>query len=420
MDNLQKLAEFNKQYGESFCIKPFTEICNTAKNNLKMCCVADSFDTANSSKTLVDAFYNHPEMNAARQKILAGEIVNECHKCYYNEKILGSSARIQHTLNLKNQDPELFDKILKTGHVEVRTMDVKFGNKCNLGCVMCSHHSSSTIGRELKNNAVSDELTKIWINDPVHEYDFDSVEFEELKQYASTIRRFAAKGGEPTLLPLFKEWIDFLVDNEYSKNIRFSTVTNATVDLSPLIEKLVQFDEFEIFWSVDAIGHAFKFLRWPATFEKVSKNHKRMIKAALDHDIERFNFGFSVVCHSLNLDQMVKIAEYADELEYVCEVYYNIAHGNDAMIPGVVSEKTLNQFKQDVGNYCQGDGKFKNQLKNLLSKVEDRYIEIHSDEDRLSGLINNLVMMTDFWKKTRGLDVNDYITTFQDTVSQIK
>lgn len=418
MDKFQKLAEFNKQYGESFCVKPFTEICNTTGGAVKLCCNSSTVIGRNerNGSPYAEIFYDDQRFADIREKISSGERVVQCKKCYYNEKVTGKSERITHSLNLKRKNPELFQKIVDENYVELKTMDIKFGNKCNLGCVMCDSGSSSTIGKERERHGIPDEISEIW--DHNREHHFDSYEFEQLKKYAHTITSFSAKGGEPTLLPHFNEWIEFLSDNGHSKNINFLIVTNATVDLSPLVPKLKTFESFNIYWSVDAIDDLFRYVRWPATFDKVSKNHKRIIQASENYN--NFIFGFSVVAHALNVDQMVKIAEYGDSLGNLHNISYNIAYDSPPLNPGVISAKTLKQFKLDVDNYCQGSGKFKDNLKNLYLKIEERFNEYHSNEDNLQDNLKKLEIMTKFWKKTRGLDAYDCVPSYKDTISQIK
>lgn len=414
------LEKFNQKYNSSFCIKPFTELCNTPNNNLKLCCHSDSVDIKkhDSSKTLYDYYLDHPTMLEIRRKMLAGETVSECNVCYKKEKIHGNSMRTKHTVMLEERDPELVKSIFATGEKQLRTMDIKFGNKCNLGCVMCNDKASSVIANEWYYNEVPEKSGLVQLSDKDKLVtEFNSVEFEKLKQHAGSLKRFSAKGGEPMILPEYHQWIDFLVESKYSEDIEVYIITNGTVDFSKDLEKMNQFKEYEVCWSIDAIGKGLEYVRWPVKFEKLSRNHHKIIAEVKAKNYQNLLFMINTVAHVLNIDQIVKVAEYADSLGLIHQVEFLNCFGPDGMLNGLISEKTLNQFRKDIDDY---HGKFKPGLEKLYTEVEYNWHHIRKDQDEFQDQLIKLKNMTDFWKHTRGLDVQEYCSTYQDTIAQLK
>ena len=230
-DNLS-LEEFNVLYGESFCVKPFIEICNDTANNVLLCCnseiVVSSAEKQNQSHK--DIFFNHRTFGEIREKALSGAPINACTKCISFESITGTSMRLESSNQVRSNNPELFNSIVQKGTVQLKTLDIKFGNKCNMGCVMCSASSSSIISQERHDYEIPALLKDIWLTPETVLIDFDDNELEQLKLVAGDIRRFKTTGGEPMLLPGFKSWLEFLVESDYSKNIQVVVVTNGTVN----------------------------------------------------------------------------------------------------------------------------------------------------------------------------------------------
>jgi MoaA/NifB/PqqE/SkfB family radical SAM enzyme len=422
MNSTDNSQSFSEKYGETFCIKPFTEICNTPTGGVKLCCNSDSVVNSRdvNGRTLADIFFNDQKISDIRKKILAGEKIPACSRCYSDEKIIGKSMRIERSSSLEKNFPDSFEKIVNHGHVELLTMDVKFGNKCNLGCVMCEPSASSVIALERRKNKIPSSVQSVWELPEKVNYDFLDAEFDALKEYSHTLNSFAAKGGEPTLLPFYNKWIDHLVDTGHSKNIKFFTVTNGTVDLSKKISQIKEFKEFEICWSIDGIGKTLEYIRWPASFKKISSNQKKLINLVKDNDYKNFLFSFNTVAHVLNVDQLVAVARYADSLKIIDNISFLDELHIDAMSTGLISEKTLVSLKTDINEYNVGGGRFKQALNDIYIMIEENYQIIRKDQEKFQKSLNQLQQMTEFWKDVRGLDVNDYCATYADTISQLK
>lgn len=413
------LDEFNSKYNKSFCIKPFTELCNTPSNKLKLCCRSDYIDVKKDGSSLYEHFLNNDRMNDVRQKMLAGEYIKECSACYKKEEIHGTSARVHHTTLLEDDDPELISKILNHSHTEIRSMDVKFGNKCNLGCVMCDNGASSVLAKEWYNNDVpAGSGLKNLSDDKNLLMTFESSQFESLKEQAKHLQHFSAKGGEPMILPEYHEWIDFLYQNGYSENVEVYVITNGTVDFSRDLEKMNSFQEYEVCWSIDGVGKALEFVRWPVKFKKLANNHKKIIDIVEQNNYKNLKFMINTVAHALNIDQMVSVAEYADSLgPRITQIEYLDCHSPDTMLSGLISEKTLNDFKNQIHQYT---GAHKHSLEQLYTEVEYSWHEVRKDQQEFQKKLKGLQLATEFWRSVRGLNVEDHCPSYVDTIAQLK
>ena len=421
-DNLS-LEEFNVLYGESFCVKPFIEICNDTANNVLLCCnseiVVSSAEKQNQSHK--DIFFNHRTFGEIREKALSGAPINACTKCISFESITGTSMRLESSNQVRSNNPELFNSIVQKGTVQLKTLDIKFGNKCNMGCVMCSASSSSIISQERHDYEIPALLKDIWLTPDTVLIDFDDHELEQLKSVAGNIRRFKTTGGEPMLLPGFKSWLEFLVESDYSKNIQVVVVTNGTVNSIPILPLMGQFKKFIMVLSIDAVDELTEYIRYPVKFPKLMNNHITIHDAIVDNEnyIQTISLEISTVMHVLNVHKIIDIFKYAEE--HLPHINANgievvLASSPSGMEPGLIDADTFAQFKLSVEQY---NGKFINTVKDVFAMLESQYNELNNNIESKQLKLTQLRDMTKYWKHSRRLDVHDYVTTYTNTILQL-
>ena len=199
-----KYDKFNEKFNKSFCIKPFTEYCNSTCNDLQLCCVSDTLIQMPSDVDVVDTFYNHEFLTEVRNKMLNNEYVSACQSCYDREKYQHMSPRLSYTNIMYEHYPEIVEDAFN-GTAKLVSFDLKFGNVCNQGCVMCSPWVSSFIAKEQDEEVIN----------------FNNNNLNTLKDHANNIIRFKTTGGEPMLQPGFKKSIDILIEHGNPKNIHF-------------------------------------------------------------------------------------------------------------------------------------------------------------------------------------------------------
>lgn len=420
-----KYDDFVELYGESFCIKPFTEICNTAQGGVSLCCQSDSVlgKPDKDGRSLVEIFKNDKTINEIRRKMLAGERVSACNKCLRFEKDLGHSHRMEVTNNLREANHQLVEEIQQTGKLELRTLDIKFGNKCNLGCVMCDNSSSSLIGLERAKTPVPKQLEYLWDTKPESEVltDFPESELEELKSISDHIVRFKTTGGEPMLLPGLKNWIQYLVDSGKSRKMRFTLVTNSTVDSTPMLHLMNQFKQFTMVWSIDAVDDTLTYVRYPANFEKFKKHHHNAMERIKSFGYDNIIINFSTVQHALSIQDSMKVAAYADEIGINGVINFDVAAYPAPLLAGLVHKDTMDEVIASIDEYLQNPfGRHHREAMTLRKTLLTQHAQLENDPERKQDLLRKMKHMTDYWEKIRGMKAEDYISTFKKTMSQIQ
>ena len=311
--------KFIEEHGKYFCVLPFTEICNTAQGQGKLCCYSDNVDNVNFNyvSDFVDTWKNNKQINEIRQRMIDGKPVKQCRRCYQYENAgaYSMSKRINNSINIEKQFPGSIQQMKDNKKLTLRSLDIKFGNKCNLACVMCDGGSSSLHVKEKKNNTVPKELHN-WIAPDGKDNTFDKENLEELLKQAPNLVKLKFTGGEPTLLAGFKEFIERLSETEYAKNIEVMIVTNGTTDVTKWIDTFSKFKLFEVNWSTDGLGSTFEYIRWPGKWDKTTKIQRKFNQTIKEKGYTNIVSILTSAIQLLNLDQCPKLLEYCEDANF--------------------------------------------------------------------------------------------------------
>ena len=174
-----------------------------------MCCVARE-EAGNLNTQRIHEIWNGDHYKQARIKMLKGEQVSACQKCYDEEAGGVNSHRIiqnylweeEHSKNEghvgKDHMDMLIDFTREDGTLDASpiSFDFRLGNTCNLQCIMCGPKDSSkwvTLAKQLKQIEKWDTSKFSWVEDQ----DFWTRDFEPL---LPNINHLILAGGEPMYL----------------------------------------------------------------------------------------------------------------------------------------------------------------------------------------------------------------------------
>lgn len=386
------------RYNKSFCIKPFTEISNSAIGERMLCCRSEPINIQIKNPDITEDFFNNPAMHEIRRKMLAGEEVEECWICKESEIASGKSHR---TFIMEDTDRKVVDEIWKTGKVELRSLDIRFGTKCNLACVMCGPGSSSLIAKEEDYDVV----------------DLNDFSLDQIKKHSAGIVLFKTTGGEPMLLPAYKKTLEFFVEEGYAKNIKFTTITNGTVDYSDLMPLMNEFKHFKISHSIDAADESYDYVRWPGTFNRIERIHKSIVENSKQYKNIKLEFGSTI--HILNVHQVVKISKYLETLGMHDAYNIDMVHDPDYMQPGLATKQVLDDLEAEAIQWkADKPGEYRQEILDFVETLRYNYNKINDDPEHKRELLNELETKTIFWKAKRRLEVRDYIPYYKEVQKQ--
>ena len=105
----------------------------------------DGYYQFNMKKDQINDSWNSDYMKKMRIALMNGERVPQCKKCYIQEDSGHNSMRSTEDM------VELLKQTNSDGSINIppESLELHFGNVCNLTCIMCSHDFSHMIGKEL-------------------------------------------------------------------------------------------------------------------------------------------------------------------------------------------------------------------------------------------------------------------------------
>ena len=185
-----------------------------------------------------------------RQKMLNGEQVEGCFRCYKQEKNNVRSIR---------QDSLPRGTYHTSEPADLRFLEIAFSNLCNLACVSCnSEFSSKWKSENLKHGHIENEKA------------FVSYNFEHLNLDLSKVETLKIIGGEPLLE---QEKFIRLMEKLNLENVSLHIHTNGTIIPNDRFKELMQrCRSARVVVSVDGLGKVNDWYRWPSKWEEIEGN----------------------------------------------------------------------------------------------------------------------------------------------------
>lgn len=352
-----------------------------------------------------------------RQRMLAGERLPECDKCWREERDRGYSMR--HTMHKRMPLDEISDKT----KFSLRYLEVFFSNLCNLSCRMCSIVDSSQWAN-LHNNAflpagITDHQTV-----PKHFLDSDGRAKTQAKPFdpsllqnidLSDLIEVKILGGEPMMSPDHLMFLDSLMSQSKDPSkIKLVYHTNGTKrPPEKVVEYWKQMDEIEIVFSIDGYDSVNNYQRIGSDWQTIQDNIKWY--ASLDIN---FHMRIHTVLSVLTVWSVDKLCEWAQK-DFTKFLTWEGSHQGLFNPAGKVITFDFVQrpnflditiMPDKAKNKCIEQIKSAKYLTDDMKQFIIRYIK--------SSSCNNDLWL-DFWKKMTAID-NYTKQSLQDTVPELE
>jgi MoaA/NifB/PqqE/SkfB family radical SAM enzyme len=294
----------------NICHLPWTHLSVSITGEYAPCCVFKGKITEKNgeamnirSHSLRDA-HDSEYLKNLRNKFLSGDKPAECEKCWQQEAAGKESQRI---MQWKDFFP-IANNLIKKNINKISSLQINWGNICNLKCRTCSYEYSSQWGNEIIKNIANYKISTSEIKKhnklaswpKTHKDQF----FLDLKNNLSTIVKIENTGGEPLLSIEHIEMLEMCVKLGYSKNISLYYNTNGTIFPGKhVLEYWKKFKKIIISFSIDNIGKKFEYARYPAKWDQVEKNI-----------VDIKNYGLSNIYYCIATATSVLNIFYLDEI----------------------------------------------------------------------------------------------------------
>lgn len=233
-------------------------------------------------KDSIETVWNSDAYKEYRRQFIAGEMPDTCERCYREESAGIRSPRIGFNEKWWNEDVVVAEEI----PVDIKYIDLRLGNLCNLKCRMCNPWASSMWVKDwnevmptakLDPPKMIDKETLAFMNIMTEwpDYEKTGLNFQDV---AHTVEEIYLTGGEPTLALSQYKLLDYCIENDLAKNIRLKYNTNLTNVPEKMLEYWTHFKRVQLNASIDAIGERDRYIRYPSSWRKVEENFDKLNK----------------------------------------------------------------------------------------------------------------------------------------------
>ena len=368
-----------KSVNDTFCILPWMHLATNASGNLRVCCnstpgknfiMKDDNQIYKIQRDDVEEAWNSETYKTIRTQMLNGERPEMCARCFKEEDVGIWSTRQAWNVKWKEDKEYTVD-----APFDIRYVDIRLGNLCNLKCRMCNPYASNQWVKEWKlvdPNANEDELARLknltWPE--------DEKTWDNLFSIVDTVKEIYLTGGEPTIIKEQFKLLDYCVKHGYAKKIKLKYNTNLTNIPQDLVQAWKDFKQVQLNCSIDAIGDLDRYIRYPSNWSKILENFELIQKLdnkyiEIHNTVQMYNI--------LRLDEFIEWAK-----PYGHKIYFNILNH-----PEVLNIRVLPAHLK------------------LLAKDK---LEQHLDIEKVQGIIDYMMAedwsdkYPDFIKYTNALD----------------
>lgn len=303
----------------TFCILPWMHLATNASGNLRVCCNSTpgkNFITKPDGKPYkvykddLQEAWNSEVYTNIRKQMLNGERPDMCQRCFREEDAGVSSAR-QAWNNKWQQDNEYKEN----APFDIKYVDIRLGNLCNLKCRMCNPYASNQWVKEW--SLVEDALEPSEY-ERLSKMDWPENEktWENLFSIANTVEEIYLTGGEPTIIKEQHKLLDYYIDNGTAHKIKLKYNTNLTNVPQHLMDKWSEFKQIQLNCSIDATGDLDRYIRYPSNWKKIVENFETI------RQLPNANIEIHCTVQMYNILRLDKLIDWAEP--YGHKIYFNI------------------------------------------------------------------------------------------------
>lgn len=275
-------------------------------------------------------------------------------------------------------------------------MEIKFGNLCNQGCVMCSPMNSSVLEQERRKHNIKPE-TLAWHEANQQRYHsvtqpwYDNPErFAEVVRWAARAQRVVFRGGEPTVNTYLIKFLDQLSD--ITTDTRIFINTNGHTFTTQLQHQLAKFKDVHLEISIDGHGSLNEYIRWPNRWIQLENNVDTMLT------MSNVRVTVSTTVQLLNVAHMDPLCEWVSARN-IDNMITNVVWGPEYFQPSLAKPQYINAYMECAERW-ESD---RFDLKHIQGTLTKQW-----DDDRKQQLIKLAIDYLDQLTPVRKMDWRNY------------
>lgn len=336
-DQSTRLGSWQKRIADqtnspTFCVLPWIHFATRPNGDMRLCCSANASGAgedhaiglvknekgipANFGKETPMSAWNNEYMRSVRTTMLEGKIPASCSKCFQEESKGVVSKRMWETGDWVQQGidlQELVDQTQSDGTVPEKLiyLDLRLGHTCNLRCVMCSPHDSSQwisdhkkIFPIFQDSRIKNQMQ--WDSDAFDNSWHENPDFwKQMYEQIPNLKQVYFAGGEPLAIKEHRSFLEEIIRQGYADKILIRYNTNGTLVNEDIIDLWSRFKKVKVGFSMDDIRDRNHYIRYPADWEILEKNLKR-----LDNTPDNIHVSIATAIQVLNIKTLPEMAKW--------------------------------------------------------------------------------------------------------------
>lgn len=265
---------------------------------------------ANYSESAIQNLLDHNIKNVATRNYNQLK-QTECVKCFQNEQAWPRRADASQRLRAS----QIFTKTVPG---ELNHIDISFSKFCNHACRYCGPDLSSLWAKDFDQAKLENYKGLETIDNRYstkHNYQQELVNTINIeKQMLSMIKRtdisklntIFIKGGEPFIVRVLDDFLDYIIENANAENIHIMFNTNGSVfPKQSTLNKIMKFKSVELRLSVEAVGSLAEYIRHGMNWQLFTSNIQKWKELDKQHNKISLWIAGTVNIYSIN-----KLAEF--------------------------------------------------------------------------------------------------------------
>lgn len=326
---------------DTFCIAPWMHMHVEPDGDVQLCCASNwkhefQKNLGNLNESSPEEIWNSPQYRMVRRNMIAGKPMPQyCSPCYQREQGAINQTERQ---RINSEFADTFDLISVTEEdgtlntLELKYLDIRFNNLCNLKCRTCGPDWSTSWASELG------------IEKPLR---YNNT-WKKLMPYVSLLEKVYFAGGEPLMTPEHYDFIEEL--SNVNTNIELLYTSNfSRLELKGkhVLDYWPKFKLVNAIASIDHYGEYASYVRTNSDYTVILSNIKTL-RAAGYHNIQ---VGVTSVYSMYNAtrlgDFIIQLFEDG-AIENMHQIVFNILVNPDYQMATIMPLKALNIAKENT------------------------------------------------------------------------
>ena len=350
---------------KTYCPLPWIHLGTHPHGGVTPCCISDHTAGKNRARNYgndrdeffnlndhnIDTHMNSDYFKEIRQQMLNDDKPVACMRCYDEEDKGIRSKRVHEIEQYPHRSLSWATSSTDANGgipLDLRFVELRLGNVCNVRCRTCNPASSSQWRRDYKElvetlDFVNDGYS--WLD---HKNDFrwpeDDAFYEDLYNCAPNMEVLYINGGEPTLIKAHWKYLRKLVESGRSKNIVLWYNINMTTLPEQAIPLWNEFKETRVCPSIDDLNIRNHYIRYPTYWADVRDNLNTLMQTELTvritQTVSAYNFAY--------LEEFLDWAPVPVDMNFV----YDPDFLSPAVLPPEVRNEIITKYRN--GKYGNG------------------------------------------------------------------